>query len=116
VNRVNRQYVYLAVWGEFVKVGTSQDPARRVRDLIWPAVAPPRPAGRPELVGYVDGGVGAEHLLHVALAPYAVGREWFWLTPEVEAVLDAVRSARTGNLRGPLWYQPVKREPISDDF
>jgi hypothetical protein len=113
---VNRQYVYVATWGEFVKIGTSQDPWNRVRGLSWPDVPAPRPAGRPELVGYVDGGVGAERLLHAALAPYAIGREWFRLTPEVQAVIDAVRSPRLGNWRGPLWYRPAKREPDLIDF
>jgi hypothetical protein len=117
---VTRRYVYVAVWGDYVKIGVSENPPKRVaafsRALLPEGVA--RPDGRPELIGYVDGSVGAECLLHAALRDYAMGREWYRRGPAVDAVVERARSWYFEVWHGPLphWRLPVPKLAPSVDF
>ena len=69
--------IYVATWGSYVKIGSSEDPRRRLLDLPHGSVHTPDVPGRPELVGWVNGDLDGEKMLHAALAPYRVFGEWF---------------------------------------
>jgi hypothetical protein len=105
--RANGQrHVYVAHWGDWVKIGMSEDPPRRVANLSSGPLPMSPPGGQPELLGYVEGGIGAEKLLQAALAQWSIGGEWFRLGPPVQAVADQVQLARFGNSKGPVAKRP----------
>ncbi len=108
---MKRRYVYVATWGEFVKIGMSEDPPRRIAGLTWPFPTE-RPPGRPELAGYVEGGAATERLLHVALSAHSIGHEWFRRRREVADVVEQVCLPMFGNCHGPVpKQQHVWRRP-----
>lgn len=88
-------FVYFARIGEFVKIGASKQPAYRVSYLhtdnkvAWPSDLDRAPA---TLICYVHGGFPREAEFHARLAASRDMGEWFALTPEVLAVLEAVEA------------------------
>lgn len=84
--------VYLIVWGDFVKVGVSQDPEVRlgqIRRRNPGSHVPDGVTGEPVLLRTVLGDRLTEHLIHLALAPYSVGYEWFRKAGPVEVIVQA---------------------------
>lgn len=80
--------VYFAKVGRYIKVGFSDNPERRVRNLWKSATRYGRPwdlsvTEVPELLLAVDGDLHAELWCHRALEDYAAGCEWFIDEPGV---------------------------------
>ena len=92
--------IYVATWGPLVKIGSSVNPVRRVRELPYGAGQDPAADGRPVLVGYVRGDYDGERLLQAALAEHRVVGEWYdGSAPAVRAV--AAEAARHPDGPGP---------------
>lgn len=69
-------YVYIAMAGEFVKIGCSSSPLNRIMHLQGEATYPNTPLP-PTLVHSVVGGFDYENFLHRSLVRYCVGGEWY---------------------------------------
>jgi len=111
--------VYVATWGDLVKIGTSLDPHRRMRDLAGGSSPQPpgvRPDGSPVLLGYVLGDQGAEGLIHAALAEHRVASEWYRRAPAVEAVVERILSPVFWNRTGPVPPRVPVAAPGPADF
>ena len=90
-------FVYYIQCGSFVKIGTSIDPASRVKQLRLGGKAK-RPTvweGNPILLGVEFGNAFHERQLHHRFAEYRDQGEWFTLSPELSAHIDEVQSAQT---------------------
>ncbi len=96
--------IYVATWGPYVKVGSSLNPPRRVRELPYGSPATPRLDGSPTLVGYVRGDVDGERFLHAALAEHRLLGEWF--DGSAPAVVEVVAEAA----RHPLGPGPERED------
>src|SRR4051794_20984285 len=92
------QQVYLIVWGNYVKIGTSTDPIGRLTRVTERGNRPPRQTGHPELVGTVAGGYGAEAWLHAALTRHRAAGEWFHLREEVRDLVEAAATRGVDDL------------------
>lgn len=107
--------VYFIACGGFIKVGFSDDPERRVRQLFKSGsrYTAPRAAyearGTQTLLGWTYGNKGNERALHVALDDFAVGCEWFIDEPALRNYLTGLPEdgghhypalSRDG---GPIW-------------
>lgn len=79
-------FVYFIRRREFVKIGFSQNPRQRLRQL---SIAT---ADKLELACAVRGSIRQEKLLHHKLARWRHSGEWFNLTDDVRAILDACKA------------------------
>jgi hypothetical protein len=94
--------IYVATWGDLVKIGSSRDPEARVRQLPYGSAQTPRYAGFPVLIGWVNGDLGVERLLHAALSPYQAIGEWYHASAlPVALLVEEARALRPCN-RPPL--------------
>lgn len=76
----HRADLYFVACGEFTKVGIATDTPKRVQGLQLGCPYPLRLAYRRAIVGGLERQV--EQLVHERLKPFAIGREWFSITPE----------------------------------
>ena len=80
-----------------VKIGLTIDPNRRLNE-IWHDVQEGKynidwlalGVESLQMVGLLEGTQPLETALHKAFKPYKAGREWFWLTDELDQVIDAL--------------------------
>lgn len=85
--------VYFIACGGFIKIGFSDDPQRRVKNLFRSSsrYAAPRAAFEArdsrQLIGYIEGEKDAERRLHLALDDFAAGCEWFVDEPTLREYL-----------------------------
>ena len=81
-----------------VKIGLSMNPDRRFMEIMrdfeqgkyeidWLALGV---ADDFRILGLVEGTQDLETAFHKAFNKYKAGREWFWLTDELEALIDEV--------------------------
>jgi hypothetical protein len=90
--------IYLAAWGDLVKIGSARDPEARVRQLPYGGPDTPRLPGRPRLLGWVNGDLAGERLLQAALAEHRVVGEWYRAdAPAVRAVVEQLAHPRRLN-------------------
>lgn len=73
----HRVYFIAEAGGGFVKVGTTADLPRRIRELQTGS------AGELEVLASIPGSYRLEAQVHDALRPWLAGGEWFALTPAV---------------------------------
>ena len=88
--RFRKRYVYFARIGQYVKVGFSVNPERRVKNLRSADVSAPADLDRTapiELLKVLPGGPEVETAAHWALTEFHESGEWFHAAPEV---LEAV--------------------------
>ena len=91
--------VYFARLGKYLKVGYSENPERRVRNLFSSetAYAAPWDCSRRRsdrhLIGCVPGDTGDERTAHLSLDQFAVGCEFFLAEPAALAYIDRCISA-----------------------
>ena len=92
--RFRKRYVYFARIGQYVKVGFSVNPERRVKNIRHGCSVPTDLdlAAPVELLKVVPGGPEVENAAHWALTEFHEFGEWFRADPEV---LEAV-AAFTG--------------------
>ena len=85
--------LYFVACGEFIKVGIAADTSRRVQGLQLGCPYPLRLAYRRAIPGGLERQV--EKLVHERLKPFAIGREWFSVTPEeaLAAALPIIQAA-----------------------
>lgn len=100
--------VYVAQVGAHIKVGYSDNPVRRVKNMMQGAVARPvmldRKAER-VLIGTFDGAsLDDERLLHESLADHHCMREWFF------ADADLIDKIRAFECEGPKRFRPTWTE------
>lgn len=106
--------VYFAQVGPHIKIGFSRNPERRVRRLFASATRYDLPPGTPtdlasrHLIRYIDGDLGTERAVHVALEDFSLGNEWFADEPQVRDFIANVETA--------TYYEPVPRPggPVID--
>lgn len=86
--------VYFAQVGRYIKVGYSENPERRVRNLWKSGTRYGRPADcpldTPRLLASIPGSLNREAECHSALADFAVGCEFFVDEPPVRDFIAAV--------------------------
>lgn len=82
------EYVYAVLCRELniVKIGFSLNPERRLKELQDSSPA------RLELLGYCEGSMATEKRAHLELSNARKIGEWFFLTPEVTALVDQIVS------------------------
>lgn len=87
--------VYFARVGNYVKIGVSQNPAKRIQRLRSDYTAKPRDLDRSapvELLHVVeDADAGHEYTAHYELKDYRVCGEWFWDCFEVDEYMASGR-------------------------
>lgn len=99
--------VYFARVGRYVKVGYSENPAARVRNLFKSETRYARPLDCPtdpserELLLVVPGGLNEERACHEALDDYAVGGEFFVDEPGVREFMTAAAAGRFPTMARP---------------
>lgn len=83
-----REYVYAVLCRELntVKIGFSLNPERRLKSLQDSSPA------RLELLGYCEGSMATEKRAHLELSNARKTGEWFFLTPEVTALVEQIVS------------------------
>lgn len=77
------QMVYVATHKDFIKIGTSKDPYRRMRELTGQYILPVR------LFASFYGAEPLEGALHRHFTDQALGSEWFDVAGPVKAWFDA---------------------------
>lgn len=86
-------FVYFIRWGEYMKIGTSINPERRLDQLFRfnsGTIGPPAQFGYPELVACIPGNARDERQLHRRFAAHRTTGEWFLLNDELrEAASEA---------------------------
>jgi hypothetical protein len=88
--------VYFARVGDYIKVGVSTNPVRRVKNLFQSSTRYGRPADCPldaprELLATMPGWLNEEAACHAALSEYAAGGEFFIDEPPVRKfIADAI--------------------------
>lgn len=86
-------FVYFIRWGEYMKIGTSINPARRLDQIFRftsGTIGPPGQIGYPELVASIPGNARDERNLHRRFAAHRTTGEWFLLSDELrEAAFEA---------------------------
>jgi hypothetical protein len=98
--------VYFIRAGRYFKIGSSDDPQRRLERLTRSGTRYTFPADAPiglhdrELYATVPGDLDAEAAVHSALDDFSVGLEWFLDEPEVRALADHLVSI--GHVPRPL--------------
>jgi hypothetical protein len=91
--------VYFAQVGPYIKIGYSENPDRRVRNLMASATRYGAPKGTPtrrcerHLIRSIRGSKNTEALIHQALADFCAGNEWFVDEPEVRDFIANVECA-----------------------
>lgn len=99
-------FVYFIRCMEFVKIGSSENPKRRLASL---GTMNPFDC---TLLGIVEGGSILEFEIHEALAPHRHRGEWFHASPDVLALVDRLLSIGA-------WVEPPPRPalpPITPEF
>ncbi len=92
--------VYFAQVGRYIKVGYSDNPERRVRNLFASTTRYGRPHDCPlepdarHLIRYVGGSKTTERLVQEALVDFCVGLEWFIDEPAVRDFIANVKGNR----------------------
>lgn len=77
------QMVYVATHKEFIKIGTSKSPYRRMRELTGQYILPVR------LFASFYGAESLERALHRHFVDFSLGGEWFEITGSVKEWFDA---------------------------
>ena len=107
--------VYFARVGQYIKVGYSRTPERRVANLFSSATRYSRPtdleADAPrELLATIPGGLGVERMCHSMLGDFAAGGEFFIDESPVRSFITEATAGR--------FTRPVRSggpfEPVSD--
>lgn len=91
--------VYFARVGRYIKVGYSENPERRVRNLMKSATryglpADLRPDAPRELLAAIPGGLGVEWTCHESLDDFAAGGEFFIDEPPVRGFIAEAQAGR----------------------
>jgi hypothetical protein len=110
-------YVYFAAVGGLIKVGYSENPERRVRNLFRGSTLYGAPVdayearGTQVMLRTIEGCKTVERRCHEALADFEVSLEWFLDEPPVRAFIDAAEDWRED-------YPRVVREggPVEPDW
>lgn len=107
--------VYFAQVGPYIKIGYSENPEKRVRNLFKSGTRYTAPEGTPlhpsqrRLIRAIDGTWDTEQLIHVALEDFCLGLEWYVDEPEVRDFIATVETAkhydRLNRPDGPV-YEP----------
>jgi hypothetical protein len=84
--------VYFIKCGDYVKIGKSTNPERRLKSLQIKGEKTIKPDGidlaTAEILGHVPGGGSIETALHRHLKAHNVKGEWFSFSPEVQSIID----------------------------
>lgn len=79
-------YIYFAQAGEFVKIGTAKDVAKRIRELQTGCPF------RVSLLQVIPGGAKTERLIHSRLSHLHVRGEWYTDTPELRQTIHLLQN------------------------
>lgn len=107
--------VYFAQVGPHIKIGYSTNPERRVARMFSSTTRYSAPTGTPtgrahrHLIRAIDGDLGTERLIHLALDDFRIGEEWFVDEPEVQRFIATAKTAKR--------YAKVRRPagPVCDE-
>lgn len=84
--------VYFIKCGDYVKIGRSSNPERRLKSLQVKGNSTIKPddidLATAEILGHVPGGSTVETALHRHLKEHNVKGEWFSFSPEVQSIID----------------------------
>jgi hypothetical protein len=89
-------FVYYIQCGQFVKIGYSKNPEKRVDQIRrgGRAARPTHWAGNPVLLGYEIGNADVEQQRHAQFAHLHDRGEWFNLTTELAEHIEEIRQAQ----------------------
>lgn len=87
---LSAERVYFFAAGDFVKIGRSINPEKRVKTLGATKAPDEVDLTAGELLGTIPGGCFVESMLHLRFRPHRVIGEWFLLEPIRESVLGLI--------------------------
>lgn len=108
-------YIYAIQFGDYVKIGTTGDPAARMRQLPGGTKMPddldPGCQKRPLMA--VPGDYETERLLHSLMDAHRVAGEWFRLP---QPAIDALMRQNSDEKRAELFKMGASWIPMTDEF
>lgn len=108
-------YIYAIQFGDYVKIGTTGDPAARMRQLPGGCVVPddldPDCVKRPLMA--VAGNYDTERLLHSIFEQYRVKGEWFHLPADL---VDALIRQNSDEKRASLFKMGASWIPMTQSY